>query len=75
MDSVRTHYPVLEGLLKFVPPSSSFFFFFVLSVLVLVLRRHVHRENEPPKLSESIPYITNTWQYINDRFVFMQRVW
>lgn len=49
-----------------------FIFPLILAGLIILLPRSVDT-NEPPKLSETIPYVSNTWQYVNNMTMFMER--
>lgn len=49
-----------------------FIFPFILAGLIILLPRSFDI-NEPPKLSETIPYVSNTWQYVNNMTMFMER--
>ncbi|KAF2829100.1 cytochrome P450 [Ophiobolus disseminans] len=48
----------------------------ILFPLIAVIIRHKgpKPQNEPPKLSETIPFVSNTWQFITDKERFIDRM-
>ncbi|KAI1139192.1 cytochrome P450 [Hypoxylon sp. FL0543] len=53
--------------------AASFTIFVLSSVLVIVLSRIRKNEPQPPRLKETIPFITNTYQYLTDMGTFLDR--
>lgn len=46
-------------------------FLLILAGIIILLPRSYAKE--PPKLKEQIPYVSNTWQYVTNMTVFMER--
>lgn len=46
----------------------------IVSVILLVLLVRPSKSNEPPQLKDTIPYVTNTIQYLTDAGTFLDRV-
>jgi hypothetical protein len=43
-------------------------------IAFLISRKGSAPPNEPPRLGETIPFVSNTWQFITNKEQFMNRV-
>jgi hypothetical protein len=43
-------------------------------IALLISRKGSTPKSEPPRLGETIPFVSNTWQFITNKEQFMNRV-
>lgn len=73
---MNTHNTTPEHVQHFAEPMTQFPFYLVFPLFLaglLICFPRSSCKNEPPKLSETIPYVSNTWQYVNNMTMFMER--
>lgn len=70
------HNATLSHVQRLEVPADYYPFYLIIPLILagalIFLPRSSHG-NEPPQLAEQFPYVSNTWQYVNNMTLFMDR--